>query len=236
MSGLGSLKALERKSTSERISEELRQMIIEGSLLPGEQLGEARIAELLGVSRAPVREALQQLVQQKLLVGARNRGVSVVRFSASDIWEIYDARCAIESHAARRIVDGGAGSRARASDHLRTVLNELRVAVSRGNSRQISTADLNFHQNLVAAAENSRLMDAYTILSAQALTCINRLEIALPSGGEVVDDHRLLVDLLAQGDREALLEAIAEHLGSAASHLTSPTTSAGLDEAVAGDR
>jgi DNA-binding GntR family transcriptional regulator len=220
MAGLSSLKALERKSTSDRISDELRQMIIEGSLMPGEQLAEARIAELLGVSRAPVREALQQLVQQKLLVAARNRGVSVVSFTASDIWEIYDARCAIESHAARRILDNGPGARARATDRLRGVLERLKTAVSKGDPRQISSADLDFHQTLVASAENSRLVDAYAILSAQALTCINRLEIAVPSGEEVVDDHEVLIDLLAAGDEEPMIKAINEHLTVAASHLT----------------
>ena len=107
---------MEWKSTSDHISDDLRQMIIEGQLVPGEQLGEARIAELLGVSRAPVREALQQLVQEKLLVAARNKGVSVVNFTATDIWEIYDARYAIESHAAvrdhrRRPGDAGPGNR-----------------------------------------------------------------------------------------------------------------------------
>lgn len=50
--GLSALKTMEWKSTSDRISDDLRQMIIEGQLVPGEQLGEARIAELLGVSRA----------------------------------------------------------------------------------------------------------------------------------------------------------------------------------------
>lgn len=227
MAGLSSLKALERKSTSDRISDELRQMIIEGSLLPGEQLGEARIADLLGVSRAPVREALQQLVQQKLLVAARNRGVSVVSFSASDIWEIYDARCAIESHAARRILDNGPGARARASDKLRAVLDRLKTAASKGDPRQISRADLDFHTTFVAAAENSRLTDAYAILSAQALTCINRLEIAAPSGEEVVDEHQILVDLLIQGDPEALTQAINDHLTLAADHLTGRPRPAG---------
>jgi DNA-binding GntR family transcriptional regulator len=228
--GLNSLKTLERKSTSDRISEELRQMIIEGSLLPGEQLGEARIAELLGVSRAPVREALQQLVQQKLLVAARNRGVSVVSFSASDIWEIYDARCAIESHAARRIFENGPGARARASDRLRLEVDRLKVAVGRGDPRQISAADLQFHLTLVAAADNSRLVDAYSILSAQALTCINRLEIAVPSGDEVVDDHQNLIDLIARDEREELLQAINEHLTIAASHLTAPPARAGAPD------
>ncbi|MBC9824067.1 GntR family transcriptional regulator [Terrabacter sp. MAHUQ-38] len=223
VSGLSSLKVLERKSTSDRISDELRQMIIEGTLMPGEQLGEARIAEQLGVSRAPVREALQQLVQQKLLVAARNKGVTVVTFSASDIWEIYDARCAIESHAAARIVEGGPGARARAADAMRMVLDKLRAAVKRGDPRQISAADLDFHMTLVAAAGNSRLVDAYSILSAQTLTCINRLELALPSGEEVIDDHELLVNAVASGDRDATVKAINDHLSVAASHLNAPS-------------
>jgi DNA-binding GntR family transcriptional regulator len=222
VSGLSSLKALERKSTSDRISDELRQMIIEGALMPGEQLGEARIAEQLGVSRAPVREALQQLVQQKLVVAARNKGVSVVTFSAADIWEIYDARCAIESHAAARIVEGPPGARARAVDSLRTMLSRLATAVKRGDHRQISAADLDFHMSLVAAADNSRLVDAYSILSAQTLTCINRLEIALPSGEEVVDDHQVLVDVVASGDREAAVKAVEAHLTMAAGNLAAP--------------
>ncbi|MFC8800060.1 GntR family transcriptional regulator [Promicromonospora sp. NPDC057138] len=225
VSGLNALKTLERKSTSERISEELRQMIIEGRLRPGEQLAETRIAELLDVSRAPVREALQQLVQQKLLVSARNRGVSVARFTASDIWEIYDARSAIESHAAGRIIDGGPGARARATDALQAVRDRLRSALKQGDHRKISAADLDFHATLVASAGNSRLVDAYSILSAQALACINRLEIAMPSGDELIDEHGLLIDALAAGEREALLKAINDHLTLAASHLTGPQPS-----------
>ncbi len=229
VSGLSSLKTLERKSTSDRIAEDLRQMIIEGRLMPGEQLAEARIAELLDVSRAPVREALQQLVQQKLLVAARNRGVSVVTFTASDIWEIYDARCAIESHAAGRILDGGPGARARATDALRAVLERLRVALKQGDHRKISAVDLDFHTSLVASAGNSRLVDAYSILSAQTLTCINRLEIAIPSGEELIDEHGVLIDALAAGEREALLKAINDHLTVAASHLTSPQSQGRTD-------
>jgi len=220
VSALSGLKTMQRKSTSDQISDELRQMIIEGALMPGEQLGEARIAEQLGVSRAPVREALQQLVQQKLLVAARNKGVSVVSFSAADIWEIYDARCAIESHAAIRILDGGPGSRARATDDLRTALGDLRTALKRRDHRQISTADLDFHMTLVASAGNSRLVDAYSILSAQALACINRLEIAFPSGDEVIDDHEILIAAIARGDRDAMVKAITDHLSVAAGHLT----------------
>ena len=225
--GLSALKTMEWKSTSDRISDDLRQMIIEGQLVPGEQLGEARIAELLGVSRAPVREALQQLVQEKLLVAARNKGVSVVSFTATDIWEIYDARFAIESHAAVRIIDGGPGMRARAIDDLRAVLERLGTAAKRGNHREISTTDLDFHMTLVASGGNGRLVDAYSILSAQTLACINRLEIALPSGEEIIADHAILIDALAAGEKDQLLKAISDHLSVAASHLTTPPAKTG---------
>ena len=219
--GLSALKTMEWKSTSDRISDDLRQMIIEGQLVPGEQLGEARLAELLGVSRAPVREALQQLVQEKLLVAARNKGVSVVSFTATDIWEIYDARYAIESHAAARIIDGGPGMRARATDDLRAVLERLGAAAKRGSHREISATDLDFHMTLVASGGNGRLVDAYSILSAQTLACINRLEIALPSSGEeIIADHAILIDALAAGDKDQLLKAISDHLSVAAGHLT----------------
>jgi DNA-binding GntR family transcriptional regulator len=174
-----------------------------------------------------VREALQQLVQQRLLVATRNKGVTVVTFSASDIWEIYDARCAIESHAAVRILDSGPGGRARAIDALRSRLDGLRLAVKRGDHRQISSADLEFHMTLVASAGNSRLVHAYSILSAQTLACINRLEIAIPSGEEVVDDHEALIDALASGDQEATVKAISEHLTVAASHLAAPPRAPG---------
>jgi DNA-binding GntR family transcriptional regulator len=123
-----------------------------------------------------------------------------------------------------RINDAGPGSRARATDALRTVLEALRAAVKRGDHRQISAADLDFHKTLVAAAGNSRLVDAYSILSAQTLTCINRLEIAIPSGDEVIDEHQVLIDAIASGERDTIVKSITDHLTLAASHLTAPPT------------
>ena len=132
VSGLSRLKTMERKSTSDRISDELRQMIIEGSLLPGEQLGEARIAEQLGVSRAPCARRSNSWCSRSCWSPPATRASRWSRFSAADIWEIYDARCAIESHAAVRILDGGPGARARTTDELRTALDALRTPSSAG--------------------------------------------------------------------------------------------------------
>jgi DNA-binding GntR family transcriptional regulator len=221
MAGLGNLKALELRSTADRISDELRQMIIDGTLRPGEQLGEAKIAGQLGVSRAPVREALQQLVQERLLVAARNKGVSVGSFTAADIREIYDARLAMEKHAASQILSGGAAARASAAKELSRLLPRLADAIRAGDRRQVSAIDLEFHTGLIAAAGNSRLLHAYMILSAEALACINRLEIAYPAGMDLVADHEQLIELLLRGDIGAVSDALSSHLNVAANRLTS---------------
>jgi Transcriptional regulators len=221
MAGLSNLKALELRSTADSISDELRQMIIDGTLQPGEQLGEAKIAGQLGVSRAPVREALQLLVQERLLVAARNKGVSVVSFSPADIREIYDARLAMEKHAVSQIISGGPAARSSAAEELSRLLPKLADAIRAGDRRRISAIDLEFHTGLIAAAGNSRLLHAYTILSAEALACINRLEIAHPTGPDLVSDHEELIELLAHGDLDDALNAFSSHLNVAATRLTS---------------
>jgi DNA-binding GntR family transcriptional regulator len=222
MAGLSNLKALELRSTADSISDELRQMIIDGTLQPGEQLGEAKIAGQLGVSRAPVREALQLLVQERLLVAARNKGVSVVSFTPADIREIYDARLAMEKHAVSQIISAGPAARSSAAKELSRLLPKLAEAIQAGDRRRISAIDLEFHTGLIAAAGNSRLLHAYTILSAEALACINRLEIAHPTGPDLVSDHEELIELLAQGDLDDALNAFSSHLNVAATRLTSP--------------
>lgn len=220
MAGLNSLKVLERKSTSDRISDELRQMIIEGSLPPGEQLGEAKLAEQLGVSRAPVREALQTLVQERLLVSVRNKGATVVSFNPNDIWEIYDARCAIESHAASHVISKGAEVQTQVASELRAILAQFEPVIGTGDHRRISAIDLEFHKHLVAASENSRLVDSYRKLSAEALACINRLEIAHPAGYDIVEEHEPLIDYLARGDQKLMLATLETQMSTAAERLT----------------
>ncbi|MEO6492457.1 MAG: GntR family transcriptional regulator, partial [Ilumatobacteraceae bacterium] len=88
------------------IADQIRDRIIDGSYTPGEQINEANVAAELGISRGPVREALQRLNQEGLLISYRNRGVFVVELSVDDVAEIYEARAAIEVGAAWTLVHG----------------------------------------------------------------------------------------------------------------------------------
>src|ERR671936_2783799 len=99
------LQPLALETAPERIADQVRAAILDGSLAPGTQLTEVQLAERLGVSRGPVREAMQRLIQEGLLRAERHRGVFVIELGLDDVHDVYLARKAIEHEAARRVLD-----------------------------------------------------------------------------------------------------------------------------------
>ena len=97
------IEPLTQESTPSIIADKLRKAIGAGELKPGAQLGEADLARKLGVSCGPLREGMQRLTQEGLLVPIRNRGLFVIDITVDEIRDMYLAREAIESTAARRL-------------------------------------------------------------------------------------------------------------------------------------
>src|ERR1700722_7725919 len=93
------LEPLRRDSMAEGLAEQLRSGIFPGRLAPGQALREVEIARQLGVSRGPVREAFQRLIQEGLLDAHPARGVFVAQLAAGDIADLYPARGAGETAA-----------------------------------------------------------------------------------------------------------------------------------------
>lgn len=220
----GTLAALDLPSTADRVFAELRRQIISGGLEPGQRLNENLIAEQLGVSRSPVREAFQRLVAERLLTAARNKSVRVTAFTAADVEEIYDARIAIETHSALTVIRRGPDRVQDAITRLSTALEQLGAALATGDRLDIARADLHFHQELVRCGGNSRLTETYLLLSAETVTCIARLEIAKPSGAELMQDHQDIIDALVTKDPAVIGRTIASHLGTASTNLVTPST------------
>jgi DNA-binding GntR family transcriptional regulator len=100
MTGVDNIVPLALRGTSAVIAEQLRERILDGSFAPGEQISEVQLAARLKMSRGPVREAVQRLAQEGLLVSHRNRGVFVVELDGSDIEDVYRGRRAVEKEAA----------------------------------------------------------------------------------------------------------------------------------------
>jgi DNA-binding GntR family transcriptional regulator len=217
------LAQLQIQSTADRVRGELRRLILSGALEPGQPLNEKLVAEQLGVSRSPVREALQRLVTERLLTAERNKSVTVRQFTADDINEIYDARTAIESHAAATVITAGPQRVADTCEQLRGALQQLHTALETGDRLEVAEADLGFHQQLVRCGGNSRLVDAYLLLSAETITCMTWLENLLPSGDELLQDHQDFIDALNTHDPGQMCRVIAQHLDRASANLSAYT-------------
>ena len=99
------LGRLVQESTAAIIASRLRKAIRDGELPAGAQLGEAQLARELGVSRGPLREGMQRLTQEGLVISIRNRGLFVVELTADDVRDVYVARSAVERAAAQLVLE-----------------------------------------------------------------------------------------------------------------------------------
>ncbi|WP_344741399.1 GntR family transcriptional regulator, partial [Pseudonocardia halophobica] len=97
---MGDLEPIDRRSTAAIVADRIRAAIMRGTFPPGTQLGEVDLAARLGVSRGPLREAMQRLVAEGLLRSERHRGLFVRDLDAADVRDVYTARTAVERAAA----------------------------------------------------------------------------------------------------------------------------------------
>lgn len=209
MGRLGELEPVPRKSTVEIVSDELRSAIMYGSLEPGAQLGEAELASRLGISRGPLREAMQRLVQEGLLVSEPHRGLFVITLDEGDVEDVYLARLAIEREACRLIM---ARNRGEAVARLTDALDALVEAAGKRDRVAMSDADQAFHEVLVSSSGSPRLERMAHTLLVETRMCLNALQDTYPEPSELVEEHRRLVDAIGDGEEERLLRLIEEHM------------------------
>jgi DNA-binding GntR family transcriptional regulator len=213
-----SLNPLTLETAPERIADQIRSAITNGSLAPGTQLTEVQLAERLAVSRGPVREAMQRLIQEGLLRAERHRGVFVIELGIDDVADIYLARRAIERAAAQELLARGAEI---VVTTLEAIVAQMEAAVESGDWSTVVDADLHFHEVLVAGAQSKRLSRMYRTLIAETRMCITALKGRYPEWRELVVEHRALLDALHRGADGEVQELLASHLASGARNLAS---------------
>jgi DNA-binding GntR family transcriptional regulator len=219
VSELGELEPVARQSTAELIADQLRSAIMYGTLAPGTQLGESELAARFAVSRGPLREAMQRLVQEGLLRGERHRGLFVIDLSASDVRDIYLARLAIERTACQLIM---AGNRGEAVARLSEALSTLVAAATGGDRNAMSGADQAFHQTLVSCSGNTRLERMAQTLLVETRMCLAALQEHYPEPSELVAEHQVLVNAISDGDEPMLLNLVESHMLDSIARLVPP--------------
>jgi DNA-binding GntR family transcriptional regulator len=198
---------LTRTVLREQVKEILLERILDGTYAPGDRLVETRIAQELGTSQAPVREALRELellrfVESKPYVGARVREVS-----EEELAEIYPVRAAIEDVAAREAalrLDGRV-------EQLRAELEAMRQAADAGDLHGQVEADVRFHRLIVEAAGNRTLLEVWGSLRVEARTVITVLATGIDRH-ELAEMHRPILDALAARDPAEAGRVVRDHV------------------------
>ena len=206
------MTAFSRFNLREQIKDVLLQRIVTGEYQPGSRLVETRIATELGVSQAPVREALRDLEQLGCIVHEPFRGCSVRAFSADELLEAFPVRAALEALAAQlaaeRITEDELA-------HLAELLETMRAAADRGDAHDQSQANASFHAAIVRAARNATLERQWTLLEPFSRTYISVSQPGLDLRA-LSDRHVPILDALRARDPEAAAEAMHRHLIEAA--------------------
>ncbi len=205
-----------RESTAGIIARQLRTAIMTGALAPGTQLTEADLAAQFAVSRGPLREAMQRLVQEGLLRSELHRGLFVIDLTAEDVSDIYLARTAVERAALSRIL-GSATLRAAAVELLSEVQADMAAA---SDQDALSDADLRFHEALVAASGSKRLVRMAQTLLIETRMCLAALQRTYRGVEERVEEHRQIVDAIRAGDEPLALRLLDAHMADAVDRLT----------------
>ena len=211
------LEPVNRETTPGVIAAQIRGRIMEGTFPPGSQLGEAQLAGRLNVSRGPVREALQRLIQEGLLETNRNRGVFVVSLGAADVADVYLARRAIEREAITILVRRADDA---AFDRLNELVDDMSSAAERGEWQDLADADVHFHESIVRSSSSKRLQRMFSTLLIETRMCLARLETAYPVHRRLVQEHRNLLGAMRQGDERLALTLLDAHLEDAVKDLT----------------
>jgi DNA-binding GntR family transcriptional regulator len=212
------------------VGERIRANIIEGVLAPGSQLNEVELAESFGVSRGPVREALQRLIQEGLLRSEPHRGVFVPIMSAEDIEDIYLAREALETAAVRRIT--GTPRAATAHKALDKIVRGMESAEKSGDWGLVASRDLDFHTALVAAAESPRLERMFTTVISETRLCLSVLTAADEARDTLIEEHREISEMIREDDTRGAVAALIKHFEDAVVTLTRRLGDAGESEQV----
>jgi DNA-binding GntR family transcriptional regulator len=202
-----------RATFASMVGERLRANIIEGVLPPGSQLNEVELAAAFGVSRGPVREAMQRLIQEGLLRSEPHRGVFVPVMTAEDVDDIYLAREALETAAVKRIA--GTSRAAAAYKSLDKAVRAMETAERADDWKTVANRDLDFHTALVVAAESPRLERMFTTVISETRLCLGLLTTESGARDDLVDEHRRICEMIHEDDIEGALSVLKKHFDDA---------------------
>lgn len=188
----------------------IRSAIQGGQLKPGERLREVELAESIGLSRTPIREALARLESEGLIVHDATRGIMVAELDYSMVTELYYMREVLEGTAARLTAQ-------HASEVEISILEDLcrQYEAALGNEEQLAISNRQFHDTLYRCSHNRYLVNMLTVLH-DALSLLGSTTLGNPErAAETLKEHEAVVDAIRNRDADGAEQALRAHIRAA---------------------
>ena len=210
------LKLDNYKPLREVVFESIRAAIISGDLKPGERLMEVQLAEKLGVSRTPVREAIRKLELEGLVVMVVRKGAYVAGLSIKDITDVLELRGALEGLAA-----GLAADRITEDEiiELQAIASDFDKALESDNMEQMVIKDVEFHDKIFKATRNERLIQLTNNLREQVQRFREMHIYNYDKSKELSTEHNEISEAIAKRDAEQAEKMARKHIENAESYI-----------------
>jgi DNA-binding GntR family transcriptional regulator len=207
------LARIEVRTLKEDITAILRRSIIDGSIAPGSELNQAQIAEQLGVSRGPLREALGQLEHEGLIESIPYKGVVVTPLTRQYVEELFSVRTVLENLAIQRAVE-----RVTPADvnKLNAIVEEMRAAAQANDLQRLGMLDLAFHEHIVRMAQHGLLLKLWKLLEIGVQRCLHARYRRYASPELIIGSHPAIIEAIAGGNKRTAVTVLHEHIAEAA--------------------
>lgn len=201
--------ALSKTLLSDQVYAMVRGMVLDGSLPPGTRIVESEIARRLGVSQAPVREAIKRLAFEGLVSVVPRRGSYITQISEAEARDAWEVRALLEESAARQAVENfDAGAR----QALEALVDGMRKAARENDLAAFRGHDMAFHRAVIELSGNSYLPRLWAVMESSLLS----LRVVGDPGftgswPEMAEAHQALIEALASGNRGKAAAAFHRH-------------------------
>lgn len=199
---------LQSHSLANLVQAEIERMILDGDLPSGAKLTEATLAEQIGVSRGPVREAFRMLEEAGLVRTEKNRGVFVRDVPIEEALEIFELRAVMDLYVGRKLATALNTAEVR---ELRQLVDAMDQAVKAGDAGDYHRCNLKFHDRLLELAGNAKLTATCRKL-VNELSLFRRQNLTSESMAISSREHRQIVKAIAARDPEAAGQAMYQHV------------------------
>ena len=189
----------------------LRRAILRGELKPGERLMEIQLANKLGVSRTPIREAIRKLELEGLVLMIPRKGAEVAEITEKNLRDVLEVRCALEDLAVQLACERISKEKIK---ELRAAAAHFRDSLGSDDITEIAEADEAFHDVIFAATENKRLVQLLNNLREQMYRYRIEYLKKKECHPQLLEEHATIIKAIEERDKEKATQITSQHINN----------------------